>query len=54
MRWVNDAKLSQPLWLSDLLFDGRNPKDLQERLTDLLGALTVSGSAAGSGGGPGQ
>jgi hypothetical protein len=51
MLWVNDVKRTQPLWLPDLLFGGRNPKDLQGRLTDLPGALTVSGLAAGSGGG---
>jgi hypothetical protein len=51
MRLIYDVKLTHPLWLPVLLFDGRNPKDVQGRLTNLPGALTVSGSAAGSGGG---
>jgi hypothetical protein len=52
VRWINDVKRTHPLWLPDLLFDGRKPKDLQGRLTNLPGALTVSGSEAGAGGDP--
>jgi hypothetical protein len=48
-RWINDVKRTYALWLPVLLFGGRNSKGLQGRLTDLPGALTVSGSAAGSG-----
>lgn len=44
MRCINDVKRTCAPWLPVLLFGGRNPKDLQGRLTDLRGALTVSAS----------
>jgi len=45
MLWINHVKRTYALWLPVLPFGGRNSKDLQGRLTDLRGALTVSGSS---------
>jgi hypothetical protein len=39
MRLINYLKRTLPLWLPVLLFVGRNPKDLQGRLTDRHGPL---------------